>query len=80
MSKRAEGWIQVGWDGGGGADNDRGNKLQNHPMTTPYTGEEASLLVRRNFGIKKKCLKKQGGRKKERKLYAPKKLGLREKF
>ena len=49
-------------------------------MTTPYTGEEASLLVRRNFGIKKKCLKKQGGRKKERKLYAPKKLGLREKF
>ena len=63
-----------------GADNDKGHKLQNHPMTTPYTGEEASLLVRRNFGIKKKCLKKQGGRKKERTLYAPKKLGLREKF
>lgn len=38
---------------GRGADNDRGHKLQNHPMTTPYTGEEASLLVRRNFGIKK---------------------------
>lgn len=26
-----------------GADNDKGHKLQNHQMTTHYTGEEASL-------------------------------------
>ena len=51
-------------------------------MTTHYTGEEASLLVRRNFGTNnnKKRLKKQSGSKKERKLCVPKNLGLRAKF
>lgn len=59
---------------GGGADNDRGHKLQNHPMTTPYTGKEASLLVRRNFGTKKKMFKKTGWQKEGEEVMCSKKV------
>lgn len=63
-----------------GGDNYGGHKLGNHQMATHYDGEETLLLEEI---LEQKNVQKVGrgeGRGRKRKLYAPKKLGMREKF